>query len=201
MSNVRRINPGMIQQGGGGDPLLGMVGTIAGGAIGTAVGGPLGGKIGASLGGQLAGTGKIDPAATIASAAGAELMGAATGALTDAITPAADAVSVLDDPLAATQSITEANVADVAPNAIGLGATNQAVANPLQASAAGMTNNTANKLSVAAPLVAPLASADPMKASIIGLAAADPKALAGGMGFGQISKNGGLSSLMKGIFG
>lgn len=148
---VAKINPALIQQGGGGDPLLGMLGTIAGTALGTAVGGPLGGQIGASLGGQLAGKGSINVKDTLASAAGSALMGKATEGLTGMMTGGAEK-ALTSDPLApmaeAPKQLTTSSFAADAVNP-------SMPAPAMQASVAGMSN-VIPQSNLANPLAGPL---------------------------------------------
>ncbi len=147
---VAKINPALIQQGGGGDPLLGMLGTIAGGALGTAVGGPLGGQIGASLGGQLGGKGTVDLKSTLASAAGSTLMGKATEGLTGMMSGGAEK-ALTTDPLTMPDVPKQLTASSVAADAV----TPKAAAPAMQASVEGLSNITPQSNTVN-PLAGPL---------------------------------------------
>lgn len=183
---MAQLQHGQIAKSSG-NPMLGALGTIAGTAVGGALGGPLGASIGGSLGGQLAGTGTVDPATTIASAAGSQLMGMAASGLQDAITPATKAVGILEDPLKATAATTVESVANVAPDAINM-ATPAAVApSAMQTSLAGMVNP------------APAANVTQMPGPLTNQAFS--QVAPGATQFNSQVGQGGMGSFMKSIFG
>lgn len=120
---IIRRNKQLAAQGGGGNSMLGTIGSVIGGALGTAVGGPLGGAVGSSIGGSLGGKGDLSAVTPESIALGAVTagLGSKLQGAGEAAKGAGEAAKAGGDALQATGNVATmgTNVADNAVKAAG----------------------------------------------------------------------------------
>jgi len=120
---IIRRNKQLAAQGGGGNAMLGTIGSVIGGALGTAVGGPLGGAVGSSIGGSLGGKGDLSAVTPESIALGAVTagLGSKLQGAGEAAKGATEAAKAGGDALQATGNVATmgTNVADNAVKAAG----------------------------------------------------------------------------------